>query len=48
LGLEQTEDSVEVHLDGRRCVLPLPSHLRYRQAQSWAYEDGELRVTFGP
>jgi arsenite-transporting ATPase len=48
LGLEQTEDSVEVHLDGRRCVLPLPPHLRYRQAQSWAYEEGELRVTFGP
>ncbi len=48
LGLEQTDESVEVHLDGRRCVLPLPPHLRYRQAESWAYEDGELRVTFGP
>lgn len=48
LGLEQTDDGVEVNLEGRRCVLPLPPHLRYRQAESWAYEDGELRVTFAP
>lgn len=46
LGLEQTEDSVEVHLDGRRCVVPLPHVLRYREAQSWSLESQVLRVVF--
>lgn len=46
LGLEQTEDGVEVHLDGRRCVVPLPHALRRREAESWSLESQVLRVVF--
>jgi len=46
LSLEQTEDGVIVHLDGRRCVLPLPREMRFYENASWTYGDGVLRVTF--
>jgi arsenite-transporting ATPase len=46
ISLEQTDTSVIVHLNGYRCVLPLPSEARYYENASWAYEDGVLRVTF--
>lgn len=47
LGLEQTEEGVAVHLDGRRCVLPLPSEMRGREAESWSIEGQVLKITFG-
>jgi arsenite-transporting ATPase len=46
ISLEQTDSGVIIHLDGHRCVLPLPSEARFYENASWAYEDGVLRVTF--
>jgi arsenite-transporting ATPase len=43
--LEQTDSGVIVHLDGHRCVLPLPREARFYENASWAYSDGVLRVT---
>lgn len=48
LRLEQTDDGLAVHLFGQRCVLPLPEEVRYREAQSWSFEEQVLKVTFGP
>ncbi len=47
LGLEQIEEGVAVHLDGRRCVLPLPREIRQREAESWSFEGQVLKITFG-
>jgi HSP20 family molecular chaperone IbpA len=46
ISLEQTDSGVIVHLDGHRCVLPLPREARFYEKASWAYGDGVLRVTF--
>ena len=46
ISLEQTDTGVIVHLDGHRCVLPLPREARFYENASWAYADGMLRVTF--
>ncbi len=46
ISLEQTDGGVIVHLDGHRCVLPLPREARFYDNASWAYEGGTLRVTF--
>jgi arsenite-transporting ATPase len=46
LRLEQMEDALAVHVNGRRCVLRLPGELRYHEAQSWALEGEDLRVSF--
>jgi arsenite-transporting ATPase len=44
LRLEEMDEGIAVHLNGRRCVLDLPADVAYRQASSWAYEDDVLRV----
>ena len=46
ISLEQTDSGVIVHLDGHRCVLPLPREARFYENASWAYEGGILRVIF--
>jgi arsenite-transporting ATPase len=46
LDLEETDDGVAVHLDGRRCVLPLPDEARYYDRASWSLERGVLKVVF--
>jgi arsenite-transporting ATPase len=47
LRLEQTEDGIAVHLNGRRCVLTLPDDVIYSSAKSWAYEGRFLTVVLG-
>jgi arsenite/tail-anchored protein-transporting ATPase len=44
LRLEELDDGIAVHLNGRRCVLLLPD-TDYRAATSWTYEDGVLAVS---
>lgn len=46
LAVEQLEEGVAVHLNGRRCVLALPPEVRYREASSWSFEPPTLKVTF--
>jgi arsenite-transporting ATPase len=46
LAVEQMDDGVAVHLNGRRCVLPLPSEIRSREATSWSFEPPTLKVVF--
>ena len=46
LAVEQLDDGVAVHLNGRRCVLTLPPEVRYREASSWSFEPPTLRVIF--
>lgn len=43
LRLEEVEDGIAVHLNGRRCVLTLPD-TDYGHATAWAYEQGVLSV----
>lgn len=47
LRLEETDDGVAVHLNGRRCVLTLPEEVLYATAKSWTYEGRFLTVTLG-
>jgi arsenite/tail-anchored protein-transporting ATPase len=44
--LEQLDDGILVHVNGRRCALPLDERLRYKEAASWSLEDDQLRVRF--
>lgn len=46
LAVEQMEDGVAVHLNGRRCVLNLPPEARDREASSWSFEPPTLKVVF--
>jgi arsenite-transporting ATPase len=46
LDLEETDNGVAVHLDGRRCVIPLPEDARYYDRASWSLEAGVLTVVF--
>ena len=46
LSIEQMEDGIAVHLNGRRCVLTLPAEVRYREASSWSFEPPTLKVVF--
>ena len=46
LAVEQLDDGVAVHVNGRRCVLSLPDEVRNREAASWAFEPPLLKVTF--
>jgi len=47
LAVEQLDDGVAVHLNGRRCVLPLPPEVRFREASSWSFEPPTLKIIFG-
>ncbi|MEO8457311.1 MAG: ArsA-related P-loop ATPase [Chloroflexota bacterium] len=44
LRLEEMDDGIAVHLNGRRCVLLLPD-TDYKEATAWTYEDGVLAVS---
>jgi len=46
LAVEQLDDGVAVHVNGRRCVLSLPEEVRNREAASWAFEPPVLKVIF--
>jgi arsenite-transporting ATPase len=46
LAVEQLDEGVAVHVNGRRCVLSLPDEIRNREAASWAFEPPLLKVTF--
>lgn len=46
LAVEQLDDGVAVHVNGRRCVLSLPADVRDREAASWAFEPPVLKITF--
>jgi arsenite-transporting ATPase len=46
LAVEQFEDGVAVHVNGRRCVLPLPAEARDHEAASWSFEPPVLKVIF--
>jgi len=48
LRLEETDDGIAVHLNGRRCVLTLPDDVRYSAAKSWNYEGRFLSVSLVP
>jgi hypothetical protein len=43
LQLEEVDDGIAVHLNGRRCVLTLPD-TDYGHATAWAYDNGVLSV----
>jgi len=45
LRLEETDEGIAVHLNGRRCVLTLPEDIVYSSAQAWTYEGRFLTVT---
>lgn len=45
LRLEELDEGIAVHLNGRRCVVTLPEDVKYREASAWSYEDGTLRIT---
>lgn len=47
LRLEETEEGVAVHLNGRRCVLTLPDDVAGVPAKSWSYEGRFLTVMLG-
>jgi arsenite-transporting ATPase len=47
LAVEQFEEGVAVHVNGRRCVLSLPDEVRDREASSWSFEPPVLKVVFG-
>jgi arsenite-transporting ATPase len=47
LRLEESEEGVAVHLNGRRCVLTLPEDVAFASAKSWTYEGRYLMVTLG-
>jgi arsenite-transporting ATPase len=44
LKLEDGDDGIVVHLNGRRRVIELPNDVLYTEAVSWVYEDHVLRV----
>jgi arsenite-transporting ATPase len=44
LRLEDTDDGIAVHLNGRRCVIVLPEDVLYSEAASWTYDDPILHV----
>jgi len=44
LRLEDVEEGIAVHLNGRRCVIVLPDDILYSEAASWTYEDPILHV----
>jgi arsenite-transporting ATPase len=44
LRLEEVDEGIAVHLNGRRCVVTLPDNVRYRSAASWSYENDTLSV----
>lgn len=44
LHLEDVDEGIAVHLNGRRCVISLPSDVLYTEATSWVYEENVLRV----
>jgi len=46
LDLEETEEGVAVHVEGRRCLLTLPDDARYYDRASWSLEEGVLKVVF--
>jgi arsenite-transporting ATPase len=46
LAVEQLDDGVAVHLNGRRCVLMLPPEVENREASSWSFEPPELKISF--
>jgi arsenite-transporting ATPase len=46
LAVEQLDDGVAVHVNGRRCVLSLPEDVRDRVAASWSFEPPVLKVIF--
>jgi arsenite-transporting ATPase len=45
LRLEEVDEGIAVHLNGRRCVIVLPDELLRTEATSWTYESGILKVT---
>jgi len=47
LAVEQLDDGVAVHLNGRRAVLMLPPEVESREASSWSFEPPELKINFG-
>lgn len=47
LRLEETDEGVAVHLNGRRCVLTLPEDVVHASAKSWTYEGRFLTVMLG-
>jgi arsenite-transporting ATPase len=44
LRLEDVDEGIVVHLNGRRCIISLPSDVLYTEATSWVYEENVLRV----
>jgi arsenite-transporting ATPase len=46
LAVEQLDDGVAVHLNGRRAVLILPPEVERREASSWSFEPPELKINF--
>lgn len=48
LKLEETDEGIAVHLNGRRCVLTLPDDVHYSSAASWNYEGRFLSVALTP
>ncbi len=44
LSLEQVDEGIAVHLNGRRCVMPLPDDGYHYEAASWSFDGEVLRV----
>ncbi len=45
LKLEQADDGIIIHLNGRRRLFPLPDEIGMREASTWSHDGRVLRVT---
>jgi len=45
LKLEQADDGIVIHLNGRRRLFPLPDEVGMREASNWSHDGRVLRVT---
>ncbi len=45
LSLEQADDGIIIHLNGRRRLFPLPDEIGMREASTWSHDGRVLRVT---
>jgi arsenite-transporting ATPase len=47
LRLEEVDEGIAVHLNGRKCVLDLPPEVPHTRAANWSYDGKTLRVILG-
>ena len=45
LRLEQADDGIVIHLNGRHRLFPLPDEVGMREASNWTHDGRLLRIT---